>query len=325
MTTPKKLDVKGVAATESLAVLALQFKYLFITARPKQWYKNLLLFIALIFSFNEHWNLQDIGHARDLLSITIAAFLIFCCLSIATYLINDIVDLTADRQHPKKKDRPLASGKLNLKLTCSVAILLALVALPLSYWLGLATGAGPGFGILATLYFLFTLSYSLFLRHVVILDVFIIGSGFVLRVIAGSVILSFPISPWLYICTMLLALFLALTKRRHEINLLLGNSGNHRKTLSEYTPKLIDEMIALITAATLISYSLYTFSAENLPDNHAMMITIPIVLYGIFRYLYLIHIKGAGGNLEEMLVKDKSLVITIALWIVSVVLILYLF
>jgi len=319
------VEKKSVDTIQPIKAWVIQLKYLVVAMRPKQWYKNLLLFVALIFSLNEHWNFQEISHARHLLGITAAAFLLFCALSIATYLINDLIDLNADRQHPKKKDRPLASGKLSLKLTFTVAILLTLVALPLSYWLGLATGAGPTFGILATLYVLLTLSYTLFLKHVVILDVFIVASGFVLRVIAGSVILSFPISPWLYICTMLLALFLALTKRRHEISLLLENSGNHRKTLSEYTIKFIDEMIALITAATLISYSLYTFSAENLPENHAMMLTIPFVLYGIFRYLYLIHIKGAGGSLEEMLLKDKSLIITVSLWVISVVLILYIF
>lgn len=319
------VEKKPVDTIQPIKVWVIQFKYLIVAMRPKQWYKNLLLFVALIFSLNEHWNFQDISQARHLFGITAAAFLLFVLLSIATYLINDLIDLNADRQHPEKKDRPLAAGKLSLKLTTNVAILLTLVSLPLSYWLGLATDAGPTFGILATLYFLLTLSYSLFLKHVVILDVFVVASGFVLRVVAGSVILSFPISPWLYICTMLLALFLALTKRRHEISLLSENSGNHRKTLSEYTTKLIDEMIALITAATLISYCLYTFSAENLPDNHAMMLTIPFVLYGIFRYLYLIHIKGAGGSLEEMLLKDKSLIITIALWVISVILILYIF
>jgi 4-hydroxybenzoate polyprenyltransferase len=294
-----------------------QLKYLFLAMRPQQWIKNLLLFMALIFSLNQHWSFENIGHAVYLLGIVTAGFALFCLISSAEYLINDLLDIEADRQHPTKRERPLASGRLNRTLTWTVAILLPVVAIPMSYWLSSATGSGFAFGIVATLYFLLALNYSLFLKKLVIIDVFALAGGFVLRAMAGAVVLGFPISPWLYICTLLLALFLALSKRRHELVSLGSNSGNHRQSLIEYTPKLIDEMIGLVTAATVVSYSLYTFSAENLPKNHTMMLTVPLVLYGIFRYLYLMHVKKMGGSLEEVLLKDKPLIATVFLWVVT--------
>ena len=299
-----------------------QLKYLFLAMRPKQWFKNLILFMALIFSLNQHWNLGNIGHAIYLLGITAASFALFCLISSAEYLINDLLDIEADRQHPTKRYRPLASGKLNPNLTWAVAIILLAVAIPMSYWLCWTIGSGFGFGVVATMYFLLALSYSLFLKKQVIIDVFALSGGFVLRAVAGALVLGFPISPWLYICTLLLALFLSLSKRRHELVSLGSNSGNHRQSLFEYTPKLIDEMIALVTAATLVSYCLYTFSAENLPKNHAMMLTVPFVLYGIFRYLYLIHVRNMGGNLEDVLFKDKPLMANIFLWVLTAFLIL---
>ncbi|MFC2072824.1 decaprenyl-phosphate phosphoribosyltransferase [Chloroflexota bacterium] len=319
----KRAEPKVLTVIQPPAGWSAQLKYLFLAMRPRQWIKNLILFMALIFSLNQHWNFDNLGQVAYLIGITVAAFALFCLLSSAEYLFNDIVDINADRHHPKKKERPLASGKLNLTVTWVVAILLPLVALPLSYWLSSATSSGSGFGVVATLYFLLALSYSLFLKRQVIIDILAIAGGFVLRAVAGAVILSYPISPWLYICTMLLALLLVLGKRRQEFMLLEGNLGNYSKTLTEYSPKLLDEMLALVTAATVVSYSLYTFSAENLPQNHAMMLTIPFVLYGIFRYLYLIHNKGLGGSPEELLFKDKPLTATVFLWGLTVTFILF--
>jgi 4-hydroxybenzoate polyprenyltransferase len=299
-----------------------QLKYLFLAMRPKQWIKNLIIYMALVFSLNQHWTLGNIGHAIYLFGITSAGFGLFCLISSAEYLINDLLDIEADRQHPTKRERPLASGKLNQNLTWGVAIFLPAAAIPASFWLSWTASSSFGFGIVATMYFLLALSYTLFLKKQVIIDVFALSGGFVLRAVAGAVVLGFPISPWLYICTLLLALFLALSKRRHELVSLGNNSGNHRRSLFEYTPKLIDEMIALVTAATLVSYCLYTFSAENLPKNHAMMLTVPFVLYGIFRYLYLIHVKKLGGNFEDVIFKDKPLIVNIVLWVLTAFLIL---
>ena len=308
---------EALTAIEPSGKWQTQLKYLFLTMRPRQWIKNLLLFMALIFSFNQHWNFNDPGHVIYLLGITVAAFALFCLLSSAEYLINDLIDLEADRNHPQKKERPLASGKLNLTLARIVAILLPVVVLPVCYWLSSAAGSSYSFGVVASLYFLLALAYSLLLKKHVIIDVFAIAGGFVLRAVAGAVILGYNASPWLYICTLLLALFLALGKRRQELKLLDTNSGNHRRTLIEYTPGLLDEMISVVATATLVSYCLYTFTAENLPDNHAMMLTIPFVLYGLFRYLYLMHNDGAGGSPEEVFLNDKPLIATVLLWILT--------
>jgi 4-hydroxybenzoate polyprenyltransferase len=302
-----------------------QFKHLFIAMRPQQWVKNLLLFIPLLFSLNHQWDFSDLDHAAYLLGISTAAFFLFCLLSSTVYLINDVIDAEVDRQHPKKRERPIASRRLKLPLVGVTAVILPIISLTLSYLLSPVAGDGPAFGIVATLYFTLTLSYTLYLKKLVIIDIFTVASGFVLRTVAGAVVLNFPISPWLYLCTLLLALFLSLGKRRHEMTLLKENSGNHRRSLLEYSPRFIDDMIVVITAAMIISYSFYTFSAEGLPGNHIMMLTIPFVLYGTFRYLYLIHIKGQGGSPEELLFKDKPLVATVALWLITSFLVLLLF
>lgn len=310
---------------ESREDFPARLKYFFIILRPKQWIKNLLLFTALIFSLNEHWDFSDVNYVLHLLGIIISSFFIFCLLSSATYIINDIIDIDIDRHHPDKKSRPLASGKLNLKLIRVMAVLLSLITLSSSYFIGIVTGSGVTFGVIATLYLVFSVGYSLFFKNIVILDIFTIATGFVLRVIAGAVILNFPISPWLYICAMLLALFLALIKRRNEKLLLsddADNSMNYRKTLSEYSVHLIDEMLVLIATAAFICYCLYTISAENLPKNHTMMLTIPFVLYGLFRYFYLIHIRNVRWSTEEMLFKDKPLIITVVFWILTASLVL---
>jgi len=290
----------------------LMFRQLLITMRPKQWTKNVFIFAALLFDIK----LLDVTHGGR----TTLAFILFCILSGSVYLINDLTDIDRDRQHPVKRNRPLASGGLSKSWAVSAAIVLPIIALSLSFLLH------PLFGLIALVYFVIQLFYSFGLKDVVILDVLIIAAGFVLRVAAGSAVAEAErFSPWLYVCITLLALFLALGKRRNELLLLEASALGHRKVLQEYSPQLLDEMIALVTSSTVIAYSLYTFSAENLPPNKSMMLTIPFFLYSIFRYLYLIYQKNLGGSPEEILLRDVPFVISNLCWGVTVVLILYVF
>ncbi len=287
-------------------------KQLLISMRPKQWTKNLFLFAPLLFDL-KLFNLAYV-------SKTVLAFILFCILSGSVYLVNDLADLEKDRRHPVKKNRPLPSGKLKRPWAVTAAVVLPLVALSLSFSLN------PMFGLVGLTYFVIQLAYSFLLKNVVIVDVLIIAIGFVLRVAAGSVVAEAErFSPWLYVCITLLALFLGLAKRRNELVVLEANALQHRKVLQEYSPQLLDEMMALVTSSTLIAYSLYTFSAENLPGNKSMMLTIPFVLYSIFRYLYLIHQKNLGGSPEEILVRDVPFIISNLCWAIVVVLILYIF
>ncbi len=282
---------------------------LLVALRPKQWTKNGLVFFGLIFA---HRLTEFDPSFRTLL-----AFAAFCLLSSATYIVNDLADLKRDRLHPIKRKRPIASGELSRTVAGATAILLLAAALSLSAALSLI------FLGVSLLYLGLSISYSLWLKHLVILDVLAIAAGFVLRAVAGAVAISVPISPWLYVCTVLGALFIALCKRRHELLLLQNTAAEHRRILQDYSLPLLDQMISVVTSATLIAYSLYTFSAENLPKNSAMMLTIPFVLYGILRYLYLIHVKGSGGSPEELLLTDRPLLITVLGWGATSVAILY--
>ncbi|MDP2953248.1 MAG: decaprenyl-phosphate phosphoribosyltransferase [Chloroflexota bacterium] len=283
-------------------------KYLFLALRPKQWTKNLLVFMALVFSVNQYWSPLDLGQAGAFLTAAAAAFVVLCLASSSHYLINDLVDLEGDREHPQKRLRPLPSGKVKPGHALMAAFTLMALALLLGFWLS------RGLGLILVLYLALMLGYTFFLRRMVILDVFAIAGGFVLRAVAGAVVLAIPISPWLYIVTALGALFIAFTKRKQELVLLADNAARHRSTLQEYTPKLLDELIGVVAPATVMAYSLYTFSAESLPRNHAMMLTIPFVLYGVFRYLYLSHVRDQGGTPEEVLLQDKPLLLTVLLW-----------
>ncbi|TKJ29587.1 MAG: decaprenyl-phosphate phosphoribosyltransferase [Chloroflexi bacterium B3_Chlor] len=288
------------------------FRQLLITMRPKQWTKNVFIFAALLFDIK----LLDVTYVGR----TTLAFILFCILSGSVYLINDLTDIDKDRQHPVKRNRPLPCGKLSKSWAVRAAIVLPIIALSLSFLLQ------PLFGLIALVYFVIQLFYSFGLKDVVILDVLIIAAGFVLRVAAGSAVAEAErFSPWLYVCITLLALFLALGKRRNELLLLEASALGHRKVLQEYSPQLLDEMVALVTSSTVIAYSLYTFSAENLPPNKSMMLTIPFFLYSIFRYLYLIYQKNLGGSPEEILIRDVPFVISNLCWGITVVLILYIF
>jgi 4-hydroxybenzoate polyprenyltransferase len=286
--------------------------------RPRQWSKNVILFAPLLFTYQEYWRLFSPTMWR-FVELALAAFAIFCVLSGVVYLVNDLVDVEKDRVHPTKRLRPIASGALGREPAIAAVVVLLLVAVPLAFWLNLY------FAIIALLYLVLQFSYSFWLKHVVIMDVFAVATGFVLRAVAGAAALEVRISPWLFVVTILFALFLTFSKRRHELVLLENNAPTHRAILREYTRELLDEMIAVVTASTVMAYSLYTFSAENLPKNHAMMLTIPFVLYGIFRYLYLIHVKNQGGSPEEILLKDRPIMVTVVLWALTVLGILYLF
>ena len=279
--------------------------------RPKQWTKNIFIFAALIF---DHQLFRRGPFLRFL-----AGFALLCLLSSAVYLVNDLADIEQDRLHPKKRNRPLPSGRLKPGVALAAAVLFLAIALPLAFLLGWQ------FGAIAVIYLATNLLYSFWLKHVVLIDVLLVALGYLLRVHAGvALIIVSRFSPWLYICMTLLALFIGFGKRRGELLLMQNEPGNSRKVLQDYSLSFLDELINLVSTAAVIAYSLYTFSAENLPKNHAMMLTIPFVLYGIFRYLYLIHIKGEGGAPDELVLTDRPLQITFALWGLSAVLILYL-
>jgi 4-hydroxybenzoate polyprenyltransferase len=284
---------------------------LFKSIRPQQWLKNFFIFAPLIFSeniFNRSMFLQ-----------TLLAFAVFCLLSGALYILNDIKDLEEDKLHPIKSKRPLAAGELKKRQAIAAFVILSFISLLL------ASLVNEEFLWVCLVYFFLQIAYSFALKHVVILDVFIVASGFFLRVIAGAVSIKVQISPWLLICTTLLALFLALSKRRHEICLLDEDAMNHRPILKEYSPYLLDQMISVVTASTVIAYCLYTISGETIEKfgTNKLILTVPFVLYGIFRYLYLIHQKAEGGTPETLILKDHPLLLDILLWVVSAALIIY--
>jgi 4-hydroxybenzoate polyprenyltransferase len=224
----------------------------------------------------------------------------------------------ADRQHPEKKNRPIASGKLPVNIAWTAGIAFVIIALGLSYLLA------PMFSLVVATYFVLNLAYSLSLKHIAILDVLIISLGFVLRVGAGVTLIAVErFSPWLYIVMFLLSLFLGFGKRRAELALLAHGAGSHRKVLDGYTLPLLDQYIMIVSGTTIVAYSLYTFSAPNVPENHSMMLTIPFMVYAIFRYLYLIEVKHAGGTPEEVLLSDRPFQISMLLWAITVIVIFY--
>jgi 4-hydroxybenzoate polyprenyltransferase len=279
--------------------------------RPEQWTKNLIIFAALIFG-------QRLLDLRAVL-YSLAAFLVFCVLSGVVYLLNDIADRDADRRHPIKRNRPIASGAVPVRAAVTTATVLGAVALSAAFALR------TEFGFFATAYVALLAFYSGPLKHVVIIDVLTIAIGFVLRAAAGAVVIPVPISNWLLFLTILLALFLALSKRRHELVLLADGATSHRRILQEYTPYLLDQMISVVTASTLVAYAFYTINPETVEKFHTthLGLTLPFPLYGIFRYLYLVHQKEGGGSPAEMLLNDRPLLICVALWAIAVALIIY--
>jgi 4-hydroxybenzoate polyprenyltransferase len=283
--------------------------------RPKQWIKNLLIFSGFVFSLNERW--RPFTHEMwDYMGRSLAAFTLFSLLSSCVYLLNDALDVEKDRQHPTKRNRPIASGALPAKLAVAFAILLMPTTLVLGYLLS------PAFAAVAGGYLVMQFGYIFVLKHVVLLDVFIIAIGFVLRAISGAVVIGVHISPWLYTVTLLGALFLGLCKRRNELVLLEGGAVQHRKILAMYTSPMLDNLTSIVASSTIMAYSLYTFTSPTLPGNNLMMLTIPFVIFGMFRYVFLAHSQNAGGSPEEVFLRDKPLIVTILLWIVSAGLIL---
>jgi 4-hydroxybenzoate polyprenyltransferase len=282
-----------------------------VSLRPEQWTKNFIVFAALIF-------------ARRLLdpaavALALAAFLTFCGLSGAVYLFNDVSDRESDRRHPLKSRRPIASGVLSAETALGWAAALTGAGLGLAFWLQ------PGFGWTAFAYVVLQAAYSRWLKHIVILDVMAIAAGFVLRAVGGGLVISVPVSDWLLVCTILLALFLAFSKRRHELTLLAAGATGHRRILEEYDPYLLDQMIAVVAASTLVAYIIYCLSSETAErfGTRWLVLTVPFPIYGIFRYLYIVHRKDGGGNPSAMLLKDRPLLACVALWGLTVVAIIY--
>lgn len=287
------------------------FNALLKTMRPRQWTKNVFIFAALVFD-------KQLLNTDSFLR-TLAGFALFCLISSSVYIFNDLADVEADRRHPEKKNRPIASGKLPIGAAWVAGGVFVVVTLGLAYWLA------PAFCMVVAGYFLLNLAYSKWLKHIPILDVLIISAGFVLRVGAGVTLIAVErFSPWLYIVMSLLSLFLGFGKRRAELALLAHGAGSHRKVLDGYTLPLLDQYIMIVSGTTIVAYSLYTFSAPNLPDNHSMMLTIPFVVYAIFRYLYLIEVKHAGGAPEEILLSDRPFQLAMILWGAAVLAIFYL-
>jgi 4-hydroxybenzoate polyprenyltransferase len=279
--------------------------------RPRQWSKNVFVLAAIVFD-------QKLTNLTALLH-TIAAFILFCLVSGSVYIINDIFDIEADRLHPKKRSRPIASGKLSVRTALIAAIVILVVIFPLAYLLS------PAFCLVMLLYLLMNLAYSRWLKHVPLLDVLVLAAGFVLRVGAGVTVIQVErFSPWLYVCMTLLALYMGFGKRRTELVTMAEAANNHRRVLAGYTIPFLDQLITIVSGTTIIAYSLYTFSAPNVPANHTMMLTIPFVLYAIFRYLYLVKVKQEGGAPEDLLMTDHPLQISIALWGVTVLAVFYL-
>jgi 4-hydroxybenzoate polyprenyltransferase len=249
---------------------------------------------------------------------TTIAFVLLCLMSSSVYIMNDLKDIDKDRQHPKKRFRPLASGQLNPTFAGVAAVFFAIFSLTAGFFLS------PAFDLVLLTYLLIQIAYTFYLKNVVLIDVLTISAGFVLRVAAGVAVINVErFSPWLYVCTGLLALFMVLGRRRHEIILLGHEAGNHRSILAEYNLELIDLLIGIVTTSAIVAYSLYTFLAEGLPANHMMMLTIPFVLYAVFRYLYLIHVRHEGGAPEEIFLRDRPMQATLVLFGIIVFLALY--
>jgi 4-hydroxybenzoate polyprenyltransferase len=280
------------------------------TMRPRQWVKNVIVFAALVFDGKLF--------VPELFAKTTAIFFAFCLISSSVYIINDLVDMEKDRQHPRKRTRPLASGQLDPRVAMAAAALLAVVAIGGAFWLDMWAG------VVLLVYLAQNIAYSFWLKNIVILDVMVLALGFLLRVLAGVVVVQVTnFSPWLYICVTLLALFLGFGKRRQEIVLLEEGAANHRAILSEYNLPLLDQIISMVVTATLIAYTFYSFDATTALAHSKMLLTVPFVFYMLARYLYLVHVKHLGGAPDELLIEDRPLLLNSILWAVAVVVLIY--
>lgn len=321
-------------------------KYLILGMRPQQWVKNAFVLPGIMFAqqhlFTVPWAIGRVA----------LAFVLFCIVSGCVYLMNDLADIEQDRLHPRKRLRPLPSGRLSPTLAKWAILVLGLFALLLPWALGLYLSGGSlpqpggaaelagwlqelresyalgwyGFAAILLAYFLLQVAYTFRLKHVVIVDLFCIAGGFVLRALGGAVVLQVLITPWWLMCVLLLALFLGLGKRRNELMVLESGAGSHRPILEEYSPKLLEHLITIVVACTIFAYSYATFSAPSVPQRPFpwLMLTIPFVIYALFRYLYLVYQKGEGGTPEELLFKDRPFFVSIVSWSLLVMLILLL-
>jgi 4-hydroxybenzoate polyprenyltransferase len=276
--------------------------------RPRQWTKNLLVFAALIFSIRQ----SDM----NMFGLAFISFVLFCLVSSCVYVLNDYADRERDRMHPEKKNRPLASGAVHPQTALLFGFVLLTSCLVLAFRIQMA------FGFVLTAYYCMNVLYSLRLKHVVIIDVLIVAFGFVLRAVGGGIVIGVPLTPWFLLCTLLLALFLAIGKRRHELVLMQSGSGSHRIVLESYSMEMLNQMSGIVTTATIMSYALFTFTSGH---TIQLMWTLIFVMYGVFRYLYLIHREGKGGRPEKLLLEDKHILLTVLLYGFSVVLILLFF
>jgi 4-hydroxybenzoate polyprenyltransferase len=296
-TTPGELqEARSVSRNVPLAILR--------ELRPKQWVKNGMVFFGLVYAvrFLE----------LDLVVKAILAFAAFCAISSAGYIVNDLRDLELDRLHPTKRRRPIAAGIIPVPLAWTIAVVLFGAGFLVAAFLGVP------FLLSAVAYVTLTVSYSIWWKHVVLVDVFAVSAGFVVRAVAGALAVDVPISPWLYVCTILGSLVIALGKRRSEIaDVAIEDASSHRPALEHYTVEFLDHLVTITATASVMAYSLYTFSAENVPRNHLMMVTIPLVLYGVFRYLFLVQVKGLGGSPEELLLGDRSLAVAVMLFLLT--------
>ncbi len=288
-----------------------QLRLAITTMRPKQWLKNAFVFAALVFD-------RQLMTLEPLL-ITLMAALLFCLASSLVYIINDLTDIKTDRQHPTKKNRPLASGQFSKQAAIITAIILAILTFPTAFYMSIS------FGLILSFYLILMLAYSFWFKHMQLVDVLIISIGFILRIAAGVIVIETQLfSPWLFVTTVFLALFIGLGKRRAEIQLLNINAPSHRRVLEGYSLEFLDQLITIVLSTTLVTYCLYTFSAAIPLDNYYMMLTIPFVIYGLFRYLYLVRIKDFGGAPEEIVLTDQPMQAAVILWSLTVLVVLYL-
>lgn len=316
---PMASDEAAMAASQSASAEAAATsqgasslpRYLLKAMRPRQWTKNGIVFLAFVFSYGQEYRFSEPDTWIPKLLEALVAFVCFCLVSSADYLVNDIRDVEGDRAHPTKRNRPIAAGLLPVRTAWIAAGGLAVVGNAAAFALDWRVG------LVVLGYTVLMIAYSYTLKHIVLIDLFVIAVGFVLRAMAGALAIDVPISPWLYVVTALGALFLGINKRRAELQLLDQGAGSHRKILDEYTIPMLDQMGSIVTGALLIAYGLYTFTAEGLPTNHSMMLTIPFVLYGIFRYMYLVNVRNEGGSPEEVLLKDVPIMLTIVGWVAT--------
>ena len=292
--------------------------------RPKQWVKNSFVFAAIAFSEERLWQFWNPAVGPEPLLRVIGAFMAFCLAASAIYLVNDLVDIEKDRAHPKKRHRPFASGRLSPIVGMVAAALLIVAVIPLAYFLN---PNGGFLGVLVAYVAIQGFLYTYWLKNVVIMDILVLAAGFVLRAVGGAAVIDVAITPWLLLCMLLLALFLGIGKRRHELTLLEGGAGEHRRILQEYSVPMLDQMMSIVTASIVMAYSITAFLAPVAPQEPypMLMITIPFVIYAIFRYLYLIYQHGEGGAPDELILKDLPLASSVLLWGIAVLGVLLLF